>query len=59
MPVILEPDAEDVWLDAEVTDQHVLMSMLHPYTIKPLDFYKVSKAVNRAGFESPDLIKKP
>jgi putative SOS response-associated peptidase YedK len=45
MPVILEPDAEDVWLDAEVTDQHVLMSMLHPYTIKPLDFYKADNHI--------------
>jgi putative SOS response-associated peptidase YedK len=36
MPVILEPDAEDVWLDPEVTDTAVLTSILHPYTIRPL-----------------------
>jgi putative SOS response-associated peptidase YedK len=58
MPVILEPAAEEVWLDPEVTDQHVLMSMLHPYTIKPLDFYKISKAVNRPENDSPVFILK-
>lgn len=58
MPVILEPDAEEVWLDPDVTDTAVLTSMLHPYTIQPLDFYKVSKAVNRAGFDSPEFIKR-
>jgi putative SOS response-associated peptidase YedK len=58
MPVILEPDAEDVWLDPEVTDQHVLLPLLHPYTVRTLEIYKVSKAVNRAGSDSPEFIKK-
>jgi putative SOS response-associated peptidase YedK len=58
MPVILEPDAEDVWLDPDVTDPQKLTPLLHPYTIHPLDFYKVSKAVNRAGFDSPEFIQK-
>jgi putative SOS response-associated peptidase YedK len=58
MPVILEPAAEEVWLDPDVTDPGQLTPLLHPYTIRPLDFYKVSKAVNRAGFDSPELIQK-
>ena len=56
MPVILEPDAEEVWLNPDVTDPQELNLLLHPYTIKPLDFYKVSKAVNRPGFDTPELI---
>jgi putative SOS response-associated peptidase YedK len=58
MPVILEPKAEEIWLDPDVTDPMELTPLLHPYTIRPLDFYPVSKAVNRAGFESPALIQK-
>jgi putative SOS response-associated peptidase YedK len=58
MPVILEPAAEDVWLDPDVTDPKELIPLLHPYTIRPLDFYRVSKAVNRAGYDSPLLIQR-
>jgi len=53
----LEPKAESVWLDPDVTDPGKLTPLLHPYTVTALDFYPVSKAVNRAGFESPELIK--
>ena len=58
MPVILEPKAEAVWLNPDVTDPGELTPLLHPYAVKALDFYPVSKAVNRAGFESPELIKR-
>jgi putative SOS response-associated peptidase YedK len=58
MPVILEPDAEDVWLNPDVTDPGALTPLLHPYTIRALDFYPVSKAVNRAGVDSRELIQK-
>ena len=58
MPVILEPKAESVWLNPDVTDPGELTPLLHPYAVKALDFYPVSKAVNRAGFESPELIKR-
>jgi putative SOS response-associated peptidase YedK len=58
MPVILEPDAEEIWLNPDVTDPQELTPLLHPYTVKALDFYPVSKAVNRAGLESPELIRK-
>jgi putative SOS response-associated peptidase YedK len=56
MPVILEPAAEEVWLNPDVTDPQDLTPLLHPYTIQPLDFYMVSKAVNRPGNDSPELI---
>ena len=58
MPAILEPAAEQVWLDPDIADAQELTSLLHPYTIQPLDFYPVSKAVNRAGFDAPQLIQK-
>ena len=58
MPVILEPKAEAMWLNPDVTDPKELTPLLHPYEVKALDFYPVSKAVNRAGFESSELTKK-
>lgn len=58
MPVILEPAAEAAWLDPDVTNAQELTPLLHPYTIRPLEFYPVSKAVNRAGFDAPLLIQK-
>ena len=45
-------------LNPDVTDPEELTPLLHPYTIRPLDFYPVSKAVNRAGFDSPEYIQK-
>jgi putative SOS response-associated peptidase YedK len=58
MPVILEPAAEAAWLDPDVTNAQDLTPLLHPYTIRPLEFYQVSKAVNRAGFDAPQHILK-
>ena len=58
MPVIPEPATEAVCLDPRVTDSQDLTPLLHPYTIRPLEFYPVSKAVNRAGVDAPMLIEK-
>jgi putative SOS response-associated peptidase YedK len=58
MPAILEPATEEMWLDPDMTDPHELTSLLHPYTIRELGVYKVSKAVNRAGYDTPHLILK-
>jgi putative SOS response-associated peptidase YedK len=57
LPVILEPAAEEVWLNPDVTDPQELTPLLHPYEVKALDIYPVSKAVNRAGFDSARLIE--
>jgi putative SOS response-associated peptidase YedK len=46
-----------VWLNPDVTDPQELTPLLHPYAVRALEFYPVSKAVNRAGFESADLIR--
>jgi putative SOS response-associated peptidase YedK len=58
MPVILEPAAEEVWLNPDVTDPQELSPLLHPYAVKVLDFYPVSKAVNRPDNDSRELIQK-
>jgi putative SOS response-associated peptidase YedK len=58
MPVILEPKVEEVWLNPDVTDPGELTPLLHPYAVRALDFYPVSKTVNRAGVESPAFIQR-
>jgi putative SOS response-associated peptidase YedK len=58
MPVILEPAAEEVWLNPDVTDPKELTPLLHPYTVRALDFYPVSKAVNQPEYDSAELIQK-
>jgi putative SOS response-associated peptidase YedK len=58
MPVILEPAAEEVWLNPDVTEAKELLPLLHPYAVRTLEVYKVSKAVNRAGYDSPEFIQK-
>jgi putative SOS response-associated peptidase YedK len=47
-----------VWLNPDVTDPQTLTPLLHPYRVGALDFYPVSKAVNRVGFDSAELIQK-
>lgn len=58
MPVILEPEAEKQWLDPEIQDSQKLLPILHPYDFAPMELYPVSKAVNRAAFDSPEFIKR-
>jgi hypothetical protein len=41
----------------DVPDPQELTPLLHPSTIRPLDFYKVSKAVHRAGYASPECMQ--
>ena len=41
MPVILEPDAEELWLHPEVTDPKELTPLLHPYVALVLQHYAI------------------
>jgi putative SOS response-associated peptidase YedK len=56
MPVILEPDDEDAWLDQE-TSVADLAKLLKPFHAKDLQEYVVSTAVNSPVNNSADLIK--
>jgi putative SOS response-associated peptidase YedK len=56
MPVILRPEDEDVWLDAESDMAHVL-SLLEPFPADQMDCYAVSTAVNSPRYEGPSLIE--
>jgi putative SOS response-associated peptidase YedK len=45
MPVILPPEAFDVWLDP-ANDPAAASSFLRPYPVAPMAFYRVTQAVN-------------
>ena len=48
MPVILQPEAYDAWLDPELQDVEQLKKMLQQHHIREMQYYPVSKMVNRA-----------
>lgn len=58
MPVILEPDAEDVWLDP-ATPRHVLTDLLRPLADGETALREVGPAVNDARYDGPECLASP
>ena len=56
MPVILERDALDAWLDPEADLGHV-RSLLRPASVDGLRMWPVSTAVNRVASDGPHLLR--
>jgi putative SOS response-associated peptidase YedK len=56
MPVILAPEAEDLWLDPEVTDPAFLQALLTPYPAEAMEAYPVGQGVNSVANDSPQLL---
>ena len=57
MPVVLAPDACDVWLDPSVTDVDVLVGLLRPCPSDELEMWPVSTAVNSVRNDGPALVE--
>ena len=55
MPVILGPETFDQWLDA-ANDRDTLLSLLGPYPVDPMAFYRVGTAVNNVRNDDPSCI---
>jgi putative SOS response-associated peptidase YedK len=49
MPVILDPDSYDLWLDPGMTDPHVVSELLKPYDAKSMRCYPVSARINHVA----------
>lgn len=49
MPVILEPDSYDLWLDPGMTNVQVISELLKPYDARLMRCYPVSSRVNHVG----------
>ncbi|MCM3716067.1 SOS response-associated peptidase [Alkalihalobacillus oceani] len=46
MPVILEGDDQDIWLNKDIEDKHILKNILNPYDANNMSAYPVSTLVN-------------
>nr|BFE34165.1 SOS response-associated peptidase [Actinomadura rugatobispora] len=57
MPMIVEADRWDAWLDPALTDTEQVRGLLVPAMSGTMDAYPVSKAVNSVRNNGPELIK--
>jgi putative SOS response-associated peptidase YedK len=58
MPVILPPDAYDLWLDPDLRDPEPLRDLLRPYPEERMEAYPVSRRVNSPRSEGPSLVER-
>lgn len=58
MPVILSPDARQVWLDP-ASDAGLLQSLLLPYPAEAMTCRQVNPALNNARNEGPECLERP
>jgi len=55
MPVILAEETEDLWLDTALDDSDALTQLLEPYPDDALEAYEVSRLVNSASNDVPEV----
>jgi putative SOS response-associated peptidase YedK len=58
MPVILDAEAEALWLDPATEDPSRLTALLQPYPAEEMEAYPVSTIVNSAREDSPEMIER-
>jgi putative SOS response-associated peptidase YedK len=56
MPVVLAPEDEAMWLDPTLTDPHAVLPCLRPYPSELMTAFPVSRRVNAADQDAPELI---
>ena len=57
MPVIVQPEAFDLWLDSRSIDATTAAALIAPAPEDMLAMHEVSPAVNSAANDTPDLIE--
>ena len=57
MPAILDPDAEERWLDGRLVDARDLVPLLRPYPADRLEAYPVSSLVSSPRNDGPALVE--
>jgi putative SOS response-associated peptidase YedK len=57
MPVILDPNDYDLWLDLEVQKPELLQPLLRPYPSEEMMAYPVSKAVNKPSNDNAECVE--
>jgi putative SOS response-associated peptidase YedK len=58
MPVILDRDLEDAWLDTEITSARDVLDILERSAGVTLDAYPVSRLVNKPSVDGKELIQR-
>ena len=58
MPVILPRNAEDFWLDDNVSDPDALTGVLTPYDDESMEAYEVSPLVNNVRNNGPEVVER-
>lgn len=57
MPVIVRPSDYEAWLDPALTDPAMMDQLARPYPAELMEAWPVSRAVNNARSEGPELIE--
>jgi putative SOS response-associated peptidase YedK len=57
MPVILHPEAYDLWLDEDVRKQELRKELLGPYPASEMIAYPVSAAINSPQHQGEELVQ--
>ena len=57
MPVILQPENYDLWLDPEVQEAGIIEPLLNPTTTEDMTLFPVSPMVNRLANDNPGCIE--
>lgn len=58
MPVIVQPEAFDLWLNTGDVDARTAAALIHPAPESLLEAYEVSTAVNRTANDNPKLVER-
>lgn len=56
MPVILKKEDEEKWLNPDIIEPAHLKPLLVPYPSTQMDTYMVGSDVNKAQYDSPDIL---
>ena len=59
MPVILDPDDYDLWLDPAIDDRKKLERLLVPFPIRDMTARPVNKIVGNVKNQGPECIGPP
>jgi hypothetical protein len=58
MPVIVPPEAFNLWLDCANVDPETAAALISPASENLLEAYEVSTAVNRTANDNPELVER-
>ena len=57
MPVILDPDSYDLWLDPGMKNVEAASELLRPFDARMMRCYPVSTRINSAANDDPECSK--